>query len=293
MDWQIISEQIAQTTGQTFQVVSAQRLAGGDINAAFCVNGEHGRYFVKSNRAALATMFAAEFAGLQALAATGAVRVPTPVLHGVAGDQAYLVLEYVELAGFNKAGERLFGRQLAELHRLPQPWFGWHRDNTIGSTPQPNPQHAEWPDFWRSQRLGYQLKLAAQHGYGDRLQILGERLCADMDALFVAYRPQPALLHGDLWSGNAAVDGSGLPVMFDPACYYGDRETDVAMTALFGGFSQDFYAAYQDVYPLDSGYATRKTFYNLYHILNHLNLFGGGYARQAESMMSALLAELR
>ena len=112
-------------------------------------------------------------------------------------------------------------------------------------------------------------------------------------ALFANYRPQPSLLHGDLWAGNAAVDQRGHPVVFDPACYYGDREADLAMTELFGGFSRDFYAAYQAAWPLDQGYGVRKTFYNLYHILNHLNLFGGGYLRQAESMLAMLLSELR
>jgi fructosamine-3-kinase len=113
-----------------------------------------------------------------------------------------------------------------------------------------------------------------------------------MAVLFDNYLPQPSLLHGDLWAGNAAVDKQGCPVIFDPACYYGDRETDLAMTELFGGFSQDFYAAYQAVWPLDKGYVVRKTFYNLYHILNHLNIFGGGYLRQAESMIAMLLAEI-
>ena len=140
--------------------------------------------------------------------------------------------------------------------------------------------------------MGFQLKLAADKGYGGLLQANGERLCSDMAALFDNYLPQPSLLHGDLWAGNAAVDKQGCPVIFDPACYYGDREADLAMTELFGGFSRDFYAAYQAVWPLNQGYGVRKTFYNLYHILNHLNLFGGGYLRQAESMMAMLLAEI-
>ena len=140
--------------------------------------------------------------------------------------------------------------------------------------------------------MGFQLKLAADKGYGGKLQASGERLCSDMAVLFDNYLPQPSLLHGDLWAGNVAVDKQGCPVIFDPACYYGDREADLAMTELFGGFSRDFYAAYQAVWPLDHGYTARKTFYDLYHILNHLNLFGGSYLRQAESMMAMLLAEI-
>ncbi len=114
----------------------------------------------------------------------------------------------------------------------------------------------------------------------------------NLAVLFVGYQPQPSLLHGDLWGGNAAVDTQGNPVIFDPACYFGDREADLAMTELFGGFGRDFYAAYQDFLPLDQGYATRKTLYNLYHILNHLHLFGGGYLSQSERMLERLLAEV-
>ena len=203
-----------------------------------------------------------------------------------------LLLEYLEFGCSNKASDRLLGRQLALMHQQQQPYFGWHRDNTIGSTLQLNSQCDDWLTFWREQRLGFQLKLAANKGYGGMLQVNGERLCSDMAVLFDNYLPQPALLHGDLWAGNAAVDKLGCPVIFDPACYYGDREADLAMTELFGGFSRDFYAAYQAVWPLDHGYGVRKTFYNLYHILNHLNLFGSGYLRQAESMMAMLLSEL-
>jgi len=140
--------------------------------------------------------------------------------------------------------------------------------------------------------LGNQLKLAASNDYGGRLQTQGEKLCANLEPLFSSYQPQPALVHGDLWRGNAAADEQGNPVIYDPACYFGDRETDLAMTELFGGFSPAFYVAYQAVYPLEPGYEIRKTLYNLYHILNHLNLFGHGYLNQAETMMSKLLAEL-
>jgi fructosamine-3-kinase len=179
------------------------------------------------------------------------------------------------------------------MHRQAQPYFGWRRDNTIGSTLQLNSSSDDWLTFWREQRLGFQLKLAANNGYGGSLQAKGERLCSDMAVFFEHYSPHPSLLHGDLWAGNAAVDKQGRPVVFDPACYYGDREADLAMTELFGGFSPDFYSAYQAEWPLDHGYSLRKTFYNLYHSLNHLNLFGGGYLRQAESMMAQLLAEIR
>jgi len=292
MNWQAISEQIESATGQAFKSVSAHSLAGGDINSAFRLQAGDKSYFVKLNRADLVTMFDAEFAGLQELARTQAIRVPAPVVCGQTAGHSFLVLEYVEFGCSNKASERLLGQQLAQLHQRQQPYFGWHRDNTIGSTLQLNSKSEDWLTFWREQRLELQLQLAAKNGYGGRLQASGERLCNDMAALFDSYLPQPSLLHGDLWAGNAAVDKQGRPVIFDPACYYGDRETDLAMTELFGGFGQNFYAAYQAVWPLDKGYAVRKSFYNVYHILNHLNLFGGGYLRQAESMMTLLLAEI-
>ncbi|MDP2902142.1 MAG: fructosamine kinase family protein [Methylovulum sp.] len=291
-EWQAIAGQIKLTTGRAFGVVSAQRLSGGDINSAFRLQGHDKSYFVKLNRADLLAMFEAEFAGLQDLVNTQTIRVPAPVVCGTTRDHSFLVLEYIALGRFNPASERLLGRQLAGLHQVKQPYFGWYCNNTIGSTPQPNNKSEDWPGFWRGQRLGFQLKLAAENGYCGNLQSIGERLCCDMGALFDNYRPQPSLLHGDLWAGNAAVDKQGNPVIFDPACYYGDKEADMAMTELFGGFGNDFYAAYQAVCPLDQGYGVRKTLYNLYHILNHLNLFGSGYLRRAENMIATLLAEL-
>jgi fructosamine-3-kinase len=292
LNWNSISQQITAATGQVFTARSVQSLSGGDINAAFRLQDGQIKYFVKLNRPELEAMFAAEFAGLQALAATKTVRVPTPIVHGQSENHSFLVLEYLELGRSSAASERLLGQQLAQLHQQAQPYFGWHRDNTIGSTLQINTRNNDWLNFWCEQRLGFQLQLAAKNGYGGRLQTMGERLSGELVALFSNYQPVPSLLHGDLWAGNAATDKQGTPVIFDPACYYGDREADLAMTELFGGFGRDFYAAYQAVWALDAGYQTRKALYNLYHILNHLNLFGGGYLRQAETMMASLLAEV-
>jgi len=293
MNWQAISEQISLATGQSFHFAAAHPLGGGDINSAYRLQGRDRSYFVKLNRRELADMFAAEFDGLQEIASTGAVRAPIPIVHGEAGSQAFLVLEYLEFGASNQKAQRLLGRQLAELHRHKQSYFGWSRDNTIGSTPQVNTRSEDWVEFWRERRLGFQLQLAGRNGYLGRLQTQGERLCGVLDGLFDKLRPpQPSLLHGDLWAGNSAADRQGNPVIFDPACYYGDREADIAMTELFGGYGREFYQTYNDTWPLDPGYPVRKTLYNLYHILNHLNLFGGGYQRQAENMTLQLLAEL-
>lgn len=241
-------------------------------------------------------MFEAEAAGLREIAHTQTIRAPEPVCWGTADGAAYLVQEYLDLRGSNSpASVEKLGLKIAQMHRVTARTghYGWQINNTIGSTPQINTRADNWLAFWREQRLGFQLQLAANHGYGGALQRKGERLLADIPAFFTDYTPAPALLHGDLWSGNYGILACDNPVIFDPAVYYGDRETDMAMTELFGGFSPAFYHAYNDTYPLDSGYQNRKTLYNLYHILNHLNLFGGAYLSQAERMMDALLSEIR
>jgi fructosamine-3-kinase len=164
--------------------------------------------------------------------------------------------------------------------------FGWDINNTIGSTVQINNWTANWAEFWAEHRIGYQLKLARRRG-GHFPQ--GERLLKVIPELLAGYEPQPSLVHGDLWGGNAGVTSAGEPVIFDPAAYFGDREVDIAMTELFGGFPAEFYRGYNQVGPLDLGYEKRKTLYNLYHILNHFNLFGGSYASQANQMINRIL----
>ncbi len=291
MDWQTIIQHIESATRQPFGLFKAEPLSGGDINAAYRLQADHLSFFVKLNSPDRLAMFEAEALNLQALAHAKAIRTPKFIGCGKTAEHAFLVLEYIPLAELNTRSEQLLGHQLAQLHLQKQDYFGWHSNNAIGSTLQVNDRHLDWPTFWQQQRLGRQLALAAANGYDGRLQALGEKLCADITPWFSGYRPQPALVHGDLWYGNVAADELGNPVIFDPACYFGDRETDLAMTELFGGFGSAFYQAYQTVYPLESGYASRKSLYNLYHILNHLNQFGQSYLHQAETMISALLKE--
>ncbi len=287
-----LQQQISRMAGQSVTITAATPVAGGDINQAFRLDGTPDAYFVKLNQGRCQAMFAAEAEGLNEIAATETVRVPKALCHGVAEGQAYLVLEYLPLSGaLARGSERLLGRQLAALHAIRQSFFGWHLDNTIGSTAQPNPRYQDWPAFWREQRLGFQLTLAKDQGYGGKLQDSGQRLLEKLPVFFQAYRPQPALLHGDLWSGNQACLADGTAVIFDPACYYGDHEADLAMMELFGRPGADFYATYRERLAIDAGYKVRKTLYNLYHILNHLNLFGSGYRLQAEQMIDWLLAE--
>lgn len=284
----IITAAIGHATAQPFVVRRQQAASGGDINQSLLLEGEDGRrFFLKLNHASRAPMFAAEAAGLAAIAATQTLRVPRVIAQGEAEGQSYLVLEYLPLASHGDAAA--LGRQLAAMHRHTGPRFGFAHDNFIGSTPQPNGWCEDWPTFWREHRLGFQLQLAAKNGYGGELQRLGARLLQRLSEFFEDYCPQPSLLHGDLWGGNHGYLEEGTPVIFDPAVYHGDRECDLAMTELFGGYPAAFYTAYATAWPLAPGHVQRKVLYNLYHILNHANLFGGGYARQAESMMRALL----
>ena len=288
--WDALRQNVEQATGFTIRPDDRDAIGGGCINQTFRIQSDGQDFFVKLNSADALDMFIAEAEGLQEIANSKTVRAPRPVCWGTAGESAWLVMEYLPLGGRGAAAE--LGRQLAAMHRIEQDEFGWQRGNTIGATPQINTRTRDWTEFWRKHRLGFQLSLAAQHGYGGRLQQLGERLMDGFPALFTGHSLRPALLHGDLWSGNFGILRTGEPVIFDPAVYFGDRETDLAMTELFGGFGEAFYAAYRETYPLDPGYSTRRSLYNLYHVLNHLNLFGAGYHSQALRMTEWLLSEL-
>jgi len=288
--WDAIGAGLAEVTGTPGAAAPQGEVGGGCINRAMRVGHEGQTYFVKLNDAAHADMFEAEARGLRELRDSRSLRVPEPLCWGVDEGSAWLVLEDLPLGG--SGDPAALGRGLAAMHRVTRERFGWVRDNTIGSTPQVNTPEADWLVFWREHRLRFQLELAARHGYRGRLHERGERLLEGFPHLFATYTPEASLLHGDLWSGNYAWTREGEPVIFDPAVYFGDREADLAMTELFGGFGRGFYAAYREAWPLDEGYAVRKTLYNLYHVLNHLNLFGGGYHSQAQGMIDRLLAEL-
>lgn len=286
--WPAIASQLRDAGFDVREGAAPRPVGGGDISAAWSVDTNGGRVFVKTGPRAASGMFSAEAAGLQELAGAGALRVPRVLTAGVTETDAYVALEWLDLQSPDAASDRLLGKQLAEMHRATAEKHGWHRDNTIGSTPQVNRQDDNWTSFFSDCRIHYQVELAARNGFGGRLQRLGEELLAFLPALFAEHAPQPSLLHGDLWSGNYAVT-AGNPVIFDPAVYYGDRETDLAMTRLFGGFGSGFYAAYEDAWPLPAGHERRLAVYQLYHVLNHLNLFGGGYLARAEALIRATL----
>lgn len=290
--WSAISDGIAGATGAPFTLESRTAVDGGCINQCYRLAGCGRFFFAKLNDATRHAMFAAEAAGLAQIAAAGTIRVPAPVCHGANTHAAWLVLEHIDFGDAATHSMARLGEALAGLHRVTARKFGWCIDNTVGRTPQINTQHRAWVDFWRDCRLNYQLTLAKQRGAPAALLDKGARLAQDFGVLLAGCAISPALLHGDLWAGNAGFDRTGQPVVFDPAVYYGHREADLAMTELFGGFSADFYAAYREAYAPDAGYEVRKQLYNLYHVLNHFNLFGGAYAGQAEILVDRLLAEI-
>jgi fructosamine-3-kinase len=286
--WTEIAENISQVTGEKFQIDKRLSVSGGCINQGYSVTGDGLTYFVKINHASQIEMFAVEADGLKEMLATQTIKVPQPICWGTTGNSSYLVLEWLEFARGTTQSWQEMGRKLAAMHQVKGPsQFGWERNNTIGSTPQINNWMSNWADFFAQHRIGYQLKLGQRRGgiFPDYTEIVEavRNILADRN-------PQPSLVHGDLWSGNVAVTESGEPVILDPAIYYGDREVDLAMTELFGGFPAAFYRGYNEVFPLEEGYQRRKTLYNLYHILNHFNLFGGGYASQANRMLQQILS---
>ncbi|KZL50775.1 hypothetical protein A2T98_05710 [Nodularia spumigena CENA596] len=285
--WTEIDTHISQVTGERFQTQHKRGVSGGCINQGYAVADGNLTYFVKLNQASQVAMFEAEALGLKEMLATNTILVPKPICWGTAGNSSYIVLEWLEMGGSNSKSCQEMGRKLAQMHKATSnKGFGWQINNTIGSTPQINTWTADWAEFYTQHRLNYQFQLARRRGGSFLKQ---EQLLAAIPELLANHQVQPSLVHGDLWGGNAGYTVSGEPVIFDPATYFGDREVDIAMTELFGGFSAGFYQGYHEVFPLNAGYEQRKTLYNLYHILNHFNLFGGGYASQANGMIEKIL----
>lgn len=292
-DFAAIAAAVRDASGANIDAARASRIGGGSISNAWLLEGNEFRCFVKTNGRDFAPNFAAEAAGLAALNACAVPRTPTFVCAGSTGEHAFIALEYLPLKPLDRASGGLLGTQLAEMHRTTGATFGWPTDNFIGATPQRNASQQSWPHFFANQRLLPQIELAARNGMDRKLCTTGQAVAANIGGLFIDYKPRPSLLHGDLWSGNAATTTDGAPAIFDPACYHGDRETDLAMAELFGGFPESFYAAYRAAWSLEPGYETRKELYNLYHVLNHFNLFGASYLGQARRMIEHLNVELR
>ncbi len=285
----MIATALGKAIGLRLQPRPAAAVHGGSINASHRWETNAGPIFVKVAPLHGRAMFEAEAAGLEELRRANALRVPRVLGLASTAEETALALEWIDLGRGSSASEAALGEQLALQHRVTAQAFGWDRDNTIGSTPQANGWCDDWITFLRERRLRPQLELARANGFGGRLQARGEELLSGLDRLLPAQHEPPALLHGDLWGGNWGTDAQGAPVVFDPAVYFGDRIADIAMTRLFGGFGPSFYSAYERAWPLPADAERRIELYNLYPILNHLNLFGGGYLGQALRTLERLL----
>ncbi|KAJ0572466.1 putative protein-ribulosamine 3-kinase [Helianthus annuus] len=274
------------TEGKATQITGISPVGGGCINLASRYNTDAGSFFVKTNRRIGPEMFEGEALGLSAMYETKSIRVPKPFKVGAfPTGGSYIIMEYIEV-GSSRGDQSILGRKLAEMHKAAKSenGFGFHVDNTIGSTPQINTWTSDWIEFYSEHRLNFQLKLAQQQ-YGDSaIYEKGQRLLKNIAALFEDATIEPCLLHGDLWSGNISSDKNGEPVILDPACYYGHNEAEFGMSWC-AGFGGSFYSAYFEVMPKQPGFEKRRDIYLLYHYLNHYNLFGSGYRSSAMSII--------
>lgn len=293
MNWNAFADTLSQHLAKPLKILKAESVAGGDINQAYRLQTNLGDIFVKLNQAHFVPMMQAEARSLEWILQTQTISCPKPLAVGELEEYSWLAMEYVPIT--SRGSDAKKGQALTRLHqhiRQEHAPFGWFEDNFIGKTLQKNAWHSNWPSFYGSQRLRPQIELAVLHGAPKRWLELGESLIERLPHFFATYEPQASLLHGDLWGGNSGFLTDGTPIIFDPASYFGDRETDLAMTELFGGYSQDFYAAYNEILPIHEDYQLRKPLYNLYHLLNHFNLFGGGYAHQADNIMHRLIRQV-
>jgi fructosamine-3-kinase len=280
---------IARTIGLDEHGLRVDTVPGGDIAEASVLSASDATVFVKTLPLAQAGLLSAEQDGLEALAKAGSVRTPRVIQRGMIDGIAWLALEYLNLDARDARVDAALGSQLAALHRHGNEEFGWHRNNYIGRTPQSNTRDSDWTTFFAIQRLDRQFdRLRRAHpdsGWHDLKHLILEA----WDAVSADHHPEPSLIHGDLWRGNAAAMAEGVPVIFDPAVHYADRECDLAMAHLFGGFDDAFYERYQAEWPLPEGFEERRLFYKLYHMLNHANLFGGPYVDASEQLCRRIL----
>ncbi len=282
-----ILRQIEDWAGEV--VIENDPVGGGCIARTQRIKLQSGKeYFLKTGQGIIGGMFFKEASGLQEIRKANAIRVPEILL----SKGNFLLMEYVRPYRGNEPANffQNFGRQFAQMHRCHRSTFGFDEDNFIGATDQLNishpPESESWTQFYFNNRIRFQYRLAERNGYATpELTQAIVQLESRIESILEGSEETPSLLHGDLWSGNFLIDEQGQPVLIDPAVYYGHREADLAMTKLFGGFSKSFYAAYQEAFPLPEGHEYRENLYKLYHILNHLNLFGEGYYSQAISLL--------
>ncbi|VAW47294.1 Ribulosamine/erythrulosamine 3-kinase potentially involved in protein deglycation [hydrothermal vent metagenome] len=296
MNWLELSEslntQLAEQDLPPIHILSTHAISGGDSHSAYQLHTPNQNYFLKLAPLHQRPILEAEQHNLNALLQSNTLNCPTPYATGTYQEHAWLLMEFILLTTSGNEAQR--GKDLALMHhqinRKPQP-FGWFEDNFIGLTAQQNAWSNDWVHFYGQHRLLPQLELSQLKGAPSTLYQSGIKLIKVLPFWFQDYQLEASLLHGDLWAGNSAFTSEGEPIFFDPACYYGDRETDLAMTELFHGFNPDFYQGYHEIFPIDSGYQQRKPLYQLYHLLNHFNLFGGAYLQQAEQSIQQLLQQ--
>jgi fructosamine-3-kinase len=280
--WHFINEQIALQLDNDFMCSDIRNLAGGHTHQAFEITGGQRRFFVKINQHHNLPMFVAEAEGLNHLRIAGLLKTPSVVCLGKVGSHSFLVLEYLNLPPGDHQSWFVFGQQLAQQHRQhTQNMYGWQSDNYIGATVQINRWHKHWNFFFAEQRIGYLLQLLEEKGF--KLAKI-DGVITTVKQLLAGHNPVSSMLHGDLWQGNVGFYNQN-PVVFDPALYYGDRETDLAMSELFNRFPNPFYDGYQATWPLETQYQYRKPVYQLYHLLNHALLFGGHYVESAKALL--------
>jgi fructosamine-3-kinase len=283
--WHFISERISECIQQDFICDDIREVKAGDSHKAYKISDGKQHFFVKINEKIHLTNFEVEVDGLEHLSNTQLFKVPNFICTGLVSNHSFLVLEYINMSQGNEQSWFHFGQTLAELHKTQtQQMYGWQEDNFIGLTPQSNLWQKKWSCFFAEQRIGFMLQLLSEKGL-----VLAniDTVVESIKSLLTGHNPKPSMLHGDLWQGNAGFH-KNQPVLFDPAFYFGDRETDLAMTELFGRFPVHFYQGYADIWPLEVDYEYRKPIYQLYHVLNHALLFGGHYIESAKITLKNL-----
>jgi fructosamine-3-kinase len=283
--WHYIGQQISQQIQQKFNCDEVRQVTSGDSHRAFTVSDGKQHFFIKINEKLHLANFNGEVEGLEHLTSTELFKIPKVICTGTVSDHSFLVLEYIQIESGTKDNWFQFGQNLAQLHKNhTQKMYGWQEDNFIGLTVQPNCWQNNWSVFFSEQRIGFILQLLLEKGH-DLADI--DRVVNTVKSLLKGHHPKASMLHGDLWQGNTGFH-KGQPVLYDPAFYFGDRETDLAMSELFGRFPDPFYQGYSDKWPIDADYLFRKPVYQLYHVLNHALLFGGHYLNSARSTLKNL-----
>ncbi|MDE9483436.1 fructosamine kinase family protein [Xenorhabdus bovienii] len=286
--WQAVNRLLSEHFGGA-DIHNKTELAGGDIHRSWCVEYGEQHIFIKSNLKEMLPVFKTEAEQLELLTRSKTIHVPQVYGVGYDRDHSFLLLEYLPIKPFNAYSAYYFGQQLAKLHQWSeQPKFGFDFDNMLATTIQPNGWQKRWNQFYAEKRIGWQLQLAADRGmvFGNIeliVQIISDKL--------QSHQPQPSLLHGDLWPTNCASLNSNSAAAFDPACYWGDRECDLAMLPLYPELPLQIFDGYQSIWPLPQGFIERQPLYQLYYLLNHCNLFGGENFIIVQNMIDNILSE--